>query len=139
MFCKWDYRWMEMAKLVATFSKNKGTKVGAIIVGPSKKELISFGYNGAPPGFDDDFITTLPKEKRLKFMVHAEANAIRKTNRDLTGCLIYSTHYPCLECSKEILSNNFSTIVYAEDKWCNEGKEILKWAENLKVLKLINS
>lgn len=47
---------------------------------------------------------------------HAEMNAIRKASniyrKDLTGCLIISTHEPCPMCAGAIILSNISEVVY---------------------------
>ena len=43
---KWHKRFMEVAELVSTWSKDPSTKVGAIVVGPDR-EIRSTGYNGS--------------------------------------------------------------------------------------------
>ena len=47
---------------------------------------------------------------------HAEINAIRKASKfyrkDLTGCLIISTHEPCPMCTGSIIWSNISEVVY---------------------------
>ena len=50
---KWHYRFMELAKLISTWSKDTSTKTGAIIVGPDK-EIRATGYNGFVRGVDDE-------------------------------------------------------------------------------------
>ena len=50
----WHNRFMDIAKQVATWSKDPSTKVGAIIVDENNK-IISTGYNGALPQIDDEF------------------------------------------------------------------------------------
>ena len=45
----WDSRWMALAQLIATWSKDRGRKVGAVIVGPDN-EVRSTGFNGIPRG-----------------------------------------------------------------------------------------
>jgi len=49
-------------------------------------------------------------------IAHAEINAIRKASRnyrkDLTGCLIVSTHEPCLMCAGSIIWSNISEVIY---------------------------
>lgn len=45
---------MDIAKQVATWSKDPSTKVGAIIVDENNK-IISTGYNGTLPQIDDEF------------------------------------------------------------------------------------
>ena len=49
-------------------------------------------------------------------IAHAEINAIRKASKiyrkDLTGCLIISTHEPCPMCTGAIIWSNISKVVY---------------------------
>ena len=48
---KWDKRWLEIASVVSTWSKDPSTQIGAIAV--KDKRLISTGYNGFPRGIED--------------------------------------------------------------------------------------
>ena len=50
---KWHRRFMEMAFLVASWSKDPSTKTGAIVVGPDR-EIRATGYNGLVRGVDDN-------------------------------------------------------------------------------------
>ena len=50
---KWHKRFMEVAELVATWSKDPSTKTGAIVVGPDR-EIRATGYNGLVRGVDDN-------------------------------------------------------------------------------------
>ena len=49
-------------------------------------------------------------------IAHAEINAIRRASKiyrkDLTGCLIISTHEPCPMCTGSIIWSNISEVVY---------------------------
>ena len=53
---KWDSRFMDLARLVASWSKDPSTQVGAVIVDQDKR-IVSTGVNGFPrcvndaPGF----------------------------------------------------------------------------------------
>lgn len=49
---KWDRRFMEMAQLVSTWSKDPSTKIGAVLVRSNK--IVATGYNGFPSGIVDD-------------------------------------------------------------------------------------
>ena len=49
---KWNVRFMQMAQLISTWSKDASTKVGCVIVSP-EKVILSMGYNGFPRGVDD--------------------------------------------------------------------------------------
>ena len=71
---KWDIRFLEMAKLVASWSKDPSTQVGAVAV--RNRTVIAQGYNGFPRGCDDHELYYLNKAIKYKRIVHAEMNAI---------------------------------------------------------------
>ena len=48
---KWDERFVRIAFEVATWSKDPGTKVGAVLV--ADRRIIASGYNGFPQGIED--------------------------------------------------------------------------------------
>ena len=114
----WDSRWMALAQLVATWSKDRGRKVGAVIVGPDK-EVRSTGFNGIPRGVNDDVEERHDAETGEKYLwvSHAERNAIY--NAALLGvstknCTIYVPWYPCIECAKAIVQAGIGKIVCFE-------------------------
>ena len=49
---KWDLKFIELAKHISGWSKDKNTKVGAVIVNDSNR-IISTGYNGFVIGAND--------------------------------------------------------------------------------------
>jgi len=49
----WDRKFMEMAVLVASWSKDPSTKVGCVIADSDHAQL-SEGFNGFPRGIADD-------------------------------------------------------------------------------------
>ena len=73
----WDIRWMALAQFIATWSKDRGRKVGAVIVGPDN-EIRSTGYNGIPRGVNDDVEERHEATNGEKYLwvSHAERNAI---------------------------------------------------------------
>ena len=60
---KWDKRFLEMAKLVASWSKDPSTQVGAVAV--RNRTVIAQGYNGFPRGMNDD--EWLYENKTMKY------------------------------------------------------------------------
>ena len=52
---KWNMRFLEMAKMVGSWSKDPSTQVGAVIVDDDRR-VISLGYNGFPKGVADNQI-----------------------------------------------------------------------------------
>ena len=63
---------MDLARLVASWSKDPSTQVGAVIVDPDKR-IISTGFNGFPRGVADD---PVDREVKLLRTIHAEENAL---------------------------------------------------------------
>jgi dCMP deaminase len=101
---------MEMAHLVATWSKDPRTKVGGVLVN-HEREVISTGYNGFPRHFDDNNPAVMP-DKNL-FMIHAEINTIynaARLGRSAMHCFLFSTQFPCHECAKAISQAGISTL-----------------------------
>ena len=49
---KWDQRFLDIAKLVSTWSKDPSTQTGAVIVRPDRS-VVSLGFNGFPKAMLD--------------------------------------------------------------------------------------
>lgn len=118
----WDEYFMGLAHLSAYRSKDPSTQVGACIVSAEKK-VVGIGYNGLPRGCSDDefpwgregaFLDT-----KYPFVVHAELNAILNSTKDLKGCSVYVSLFPCNECAKAIIQSGISRIVYESDKYAD--------------------
>jgi dCMP deaminase len=99
---------MQIAHAAAERSKDPNTKVGAIIVGPND-EIVSTGYNGLPRKINDDQLFWGQKEH---FVIHAELNAILHAKQSVQGCTLYSTHHPCISCTKVLVQCGISTIYW---------------------------
>jgi deoxycytidylate deaminase len=66
---------MDIAIRTAELSKDRRTKVGAVIAGPSR-EILSVGYNGFPMGLNDEHAYRHESPAKYLFTEHAERNAI---------------------------------------------------------------
>ena len=108
----WDGRFLQMASLVATFSKDPSVGVGAVITN-SKNQIISQGFNGLPRGAKDDE-RLHNREWKLKRVLHAEENAVFNANTCLEGCTIYVTHPCCLHCCSVVAQAGISRVVFVE-------------------------
>ena len=49
----WEQKFFDLADHISTWSKDRSTKVGCVIVGKNN-EIVSAGYNGFPRGIDDN-------------------------------------------------------------------------------------
>jgi dCMP deaminase len=108
MYSKWDERFLSLAELVGSWSKDPSTKVGAAIIRPDRT-IASLGYNGFPRGVSDEY---LDREHKLLRTVHAEMNAILSAREPLNGCTLYvSPLFPCANCAAAIIQSGVSAVV----------------------------
>ncbi|MGL6175638.1 MAG: dCMP deaminase family protein, partial [Vibrionaceae bacterium] len=107
MSSKWNIRFYQMAQLVASWSKDPSPQVGAVIA--KGNHIISLGFNGYPHGIFDSAATDQREIKLLKTL-HAEENAILFAKRDLQGCAIWVTHFPCPNCAAKIIQTEISDV-----------------------------
>ncbi|MFP4478121.1 MAG: deoxycytidylate deaminase [Candidatus Izemoplasmatales bacterium] len=119
-YIPWDEYFMGVADLSSKRSKDDTSQVGACIVN-QRNHIVGIGYNGFPIGCSDD---ELPWKREGEFLntkyayvVHAEANAILNSNKDLLGSRIYVTLFPCNECAKLIIQSGIKEVIYLEDKY----------------------
>ena len=124
---KWDRRFMEMARLVATWSScfQENRKIGAVVV--RGKRILTTGYNGAPAGVTSCMQRgeclrrklNIPSGTRHEvcYAVHAEQNAIvqaAKLGVCLEGATLYCTHQPCGQCAKILINAGVTRVVYEQ-------------------------
>jgi len=106
---KWDFRFLEQARLVATWSKDPAGGVGCLLVSPDKRQ-VSWGYNGFPAGIPDNY-EGLNREAKNRLTLHAEDNALANAPCSVHGWTLYTTKAPCFECSKRIIQNRIALVV----------------------------
>jgi len=113
---KWDHRFMSMAKMASTWSKDKGTGVGAVIVDDEKK-IVSVGFNGFPRGVNDDVECRHESPEKHHWTIHAERSAILEADIPLKGMTMYCTFFTCSTCAQEITQKGFKRLVAPEPDW----------------------
>jgi dCMP deaminase len=94
---KWDLRFLELTKLVSTWSKDPSTKTGAVIV-DSKRNIVSTGYNGFPHRLLDTPQRYNDRPTKYSMIVHCEMNAVLNSDRSVEGCTLYT--WPFLSCDR---------------------------------------
>lgn len=108
---------LKVAEAIAQLSKDKSSKVGALIIGPDG-EGGPWGYNGAPRGCradEDERMETRPE--KYMWAEHAERNAIYAAARKgfpTKGCSILVTHPPCMDCARAIVQAGIKQVFYPE-------------------------
>jgi dCMP deaminase len=135
----WDRYFVEIAALVASRSTCLRRQVGAVIV--KDKRILSTGYNGAPVGLKhcaeigclrDKLKVASGERHELCRAIHAEQNAIIQAATfgvTLLGASIYTTHFPCVLCSKMIINSGIKRIVYSQGYPDRMSRDILKEAK----------
>ena len=94
---KWDSRFLDMAKLVASWSKDPSTQAGAVIVNKDKI-VVSVGFNGFASSMPDSEEYYNNREEKYSRIIHAEMNAVLFAKSDLKDCTLYV--YPFLTCDR---------------------------------------
>ena len=128
-YLSWDQYFMGIAKLSTLRSKDPNTSVGACIVDKDNK-ILSVGYNGMPWGCPDDEYpwerdNEDPLESKYLYVCHAELNALLNyTGTNLQGARIYTTLFPCNECTKALIQSGIREVIYCEDKYAGTASVI---------------
>lgn len=132
---KWVQRYLEMAKLVSTWSKDPSTRVGAVAVG-KHGQILSTGYNGFPRKIDDTQDRLNDRPTKYEFTIHAEMNIVYNaslTGISLDGSSVYVYGLPvCSECTKGLIQAGVSRVVMmvkasdeAMDRWSGSTQKSL--------------
>ena len=109
---KWDFRFLELAKSISTWSKDPSRQIGAIAV--KNRNVIAQGYNGFPRGIEDDKDRYEDRDLKYKYVVHAEMNCIYNASFNgvsLVGSDFYVHGLPvCSDCAKGIIQVGVSRV-----------------------------
>ena len=109
---KWDLRFMQAALLVRSWSKDPSTQVGAII--SHGNALRATGFNGFPPGINDDRAEYWERPDKYDRISHAEENAINFAHKhgvSCRDCTIHVPKHPCAACARRIISVGMVEVV----------------------------
>lgn len=133
----WHQRYIDLARQIATWSKDPSTQCGAVFIGESG-QVLSQGYNGFPRGMKDSEERYLNREEKYSRIVHAEMNAIYNASRSgvsLEGSTAYVHGLPCChECAKALIQVGVKSVVMKEAnniRWndsCGKGTAYLEEA-----------
>jgi len=122
---KWDKRFLEIAAVVKSWSKDPSTKIGCVIVGPDG-EIRSTGFNGFPRNVYDnearlaaDLNYRIQRPVKYFFTEHAERNAIYNCVRNgisTMNCILYMDGTrtggpPCADCTRACIQAGIKEIV----------------------------
>ena len=128
----WDQYFLNIAEQVKEKSKDRRTKIGAVIVGKDH-EIVTTGYNSFPRGINDDVEERQIRPEKYYWFEHAERNAIYNAARigvSLRDTTMYLTcGIPCSDCARGIISSGIRTI-YCKQEDTTKNRE--HWDEHAK-------
>lgn len=133
----WNDYFMALALLISSRSPSKRLKVGSIIVKDNR--VISSGYNGFPSGCPHESIVRDGHEINT---IHSEQNSISdaaKRGVAIENSTIYITHFPCIHCTKYIISSGIKKIIYLEEYRNDPIVLELCKQSNIEITKLISN
>jgi dCMP deaminase len=111
MIEKWHRRFIELATLISSWSKDPSTKVGAVIV-DRERRVVSVGYNGLPRGVLDSLDRLGNRDVKYRMVVHAERNALLFAQEPLHGCILYTWPFaPCSVCAGMVIQSGITHVV----------------------------
>jgi dCMP deaminase len=130
---KWHSRFLNLAELVAGWSKDPSTKVGAVIT-DNQNRVISLGYNGFARDVEDSEERLNTRLLKYEFVIHAEQNAILFANRDLEDCNIYTYPFqPCNKCASLIVQAGIKRVF----SYSASEEHLKRWDQSFKISRSI--
>lgn len=112
--------YMKSAALFAELSYCNRARVGCVIVKDNR--IISIGYNGTPPGWDNNCEDENGKTKPE--VSHAELNAIVKlatSHESSVDASVFITHEPCIDCAVILAKLKIKDVYYAKEFTANSS------------------
>ena len=134
----WDKYFMDITKRVAQRATCLRRQVGAIVV--KEKKILATGYNGAPAGLQHcEQVGCLrerleiPQGERHELCrgTHSEQNAIIQAATfgvSIKEATLYSTHFPCVLCTKMIINAGIKRVVYLQGYADDLSQEMIQEA-----------
>ena len=139
MEMKWQARFLALTKEIASWSKDSGTKVGAVIVRPDRT-ICSVGFNGFPRGIEDNPSAIANRDTKLLRTIHAELNAILSAKEPLNGYSIFVWPFqPCSQCAAAIIQSGIKDVYCpftdhsSNDRWSESFRSALQMLDEANV------
>lgn len=122
----WDKWFLDIARHIATASKDPSTKVGAVIARPDKT-IASTGYNGFPMYMPDNTAYLENRDEKYSRIVHAEMNAMLFAREPIRGYTLYTVPFmPCDRCFVHVVQAGIVRAVFPK---CPDSK-LSRWKDS---------
>lgn len=111
---KWDLRFMAMAQMISTWSKDPSSQIGAVAVNDERR-ILATGYNGFPKGIADTEERLNNRDEKYHRIIHAEMNALMNalySGVSLKDSTLYVYGLPvCPSCTKCVIQSGVQRVV----------------------------
>jgi dCMP deaminase len=128
---KWDRRFLDMAQMISTWSKDPSSKIGCVVVN-NEKRIIATGYNGFPRGIEDSPDRLNDRDQKYPRIIHAEMNALMNAlynGVSVKDCTLYVYGLPvCPACTKCVIQAGIKRVVIPTSK-TEKGEWEKVWRE----------
>lgn len=109
---KWDVRYLQLARLVASWSKDPSTQTGAVIV-RRDRTVASVGFNGFPKAMQDRPDWYADRNEKYSRIVHCEVNALIHAREPVTGFTLYTWPFAsCDRCAVQMIQAGIARFVF---------------------------
>ena len=115
----------QVVNFAAINSDDIKVKVGACVVGKNNY----FGTNRfvtIPEGYTKDQLLA-DRDLKLKYITHAEVDAITNAGSDTVGATVYVNYTPCIDCAKKLVDAGVSCVVV---KNCDDAAVAARWQDS---------
>ena len=113
---------MALAEVASLRSEDPFRKVGAAALDWNNR-VIGTAYNGLAPGFDAPEGFWDDRDKRQKFMLHAEVNLCSLFKRG-EAKLVATTTMPCTACMQTLCAYGIKEVYYGEVYRASDAPEV---------------
>ncbi len=129
----WDELFLRHVYLIGSKSRDKSTKIGAVIV--KNNRIISSGYNGLPQGVNYWPSARNERPEKYNYYEHAERNAIyscAKEGISTKDAYLFTNGIACSDCARAIIQSGVKEIAFHSDWQAKQHEEYLgRWTESL--------
>lgn len=125
----WDSRYLDLAALVGTWSKDPSTKCGTVIVRPDRS-VASVGFNGFARNMSDAPALYADRPTKYSRVIHAEVNALLNAHDRVDGYDLYTTIPPCDRCTVQFIQAGIKRVVWPA---AAQAAVQERWGDSIKV------
>lgn len=136
---RWDFRFLALAREIASWSKDPSTKTGAVIVAPDRR-IVSLGYNGFPRKMEDCDEWYDNRDEKYSRTVHCEMNAAIAAKEPLNGHTLYTWPFmSCDRCFVHMIQYGITRFVAPTasadklERWGNAFNKVRSYAKEMDV------